>query len=412
MDSPKILIISDIHVHYKFEDDSIVYGKYLSKLVSDFEDLAKSVTHILICGDLVFSGKPKEFEIFHKTFIEPILIINEDIVCIPVFGNHDVYREAFSEIDWLRKYYNAGNSNSSDAGNSSFKERMKAEKVKFRDAVFGKDLSQFNFSKDVNNRYKHEWLSLSEAYREYFTKYIEKNFYNGSILNSSRFVSYGYLESNGLVGSLIDNRYGIVFNTLNSAWFAVGSKELFKAYKSVTNVTNFNFDVIRENSLWEQGNLNYLNLPYFNKALCSEISDDLQKNLVVTLSHHPYSYCKEGYSIEMQEILENTDFFITGHIHNQPEPVSIHRGKCFHIESPQLFDYKYLKFKAIGELVRYWNNSSIHSYPGYCTLQIFNENNIEYSTFAYSFQIIKGKVEIRSHQERQILNLNQITKDE
>lgn len=90
--------LSDIHFHQHSGDDydreTDLRAELLSDIRTNFSTSITSVDGILLCGDIAFSGKLKEYKVAHHfiTEIREALSVNDlPVYCVP--GNHDVDQE-------------------------------------------------------------------------------------------------------------------------------------------------------------------------------------------------------------------------------------------------------------------------------------------------------------------------------
>lgn len=130
-----ILHLSDLHIQLHNWNQDLVLNAFLKDI--DNTSKQKKIDLVIFTGDLVFSGKKVEFDIFKKNVVTPLAaILNLELskfIFVP--GNHDIDRDSIDELreGGIQKFLK---------GNNSINETL--TKITSKDDFFLSRLKNFN----------------------------------------------------------------------------------------------------------------------------------------------------------------------------------------------------------------------------------------------------------------------------
>lgn len=319
---PSILWLSDIHYKQFLKSNKIRVGTTnIEEILEDknlklpeikcinkyFENLIKQIraenyTHILITGDLAFSGDTKQYVSLYYHFMEEILE-DENVRLITIPGNHDVDYSSLN--DFTKEYIK----------NKTFEKKVE----------FIRDL--YDSSSETKDKYK-----LLSNYEDFFNIHIKNRLLR--FKEKGKIELFSYEQSNGLFGIIHDLEYNIIFNCLNSSWVCVGNNNLIESIK--TNKDSLNINNRKELNDFlnnaEHGNIIIGELTDIQSAFNDLKSSSQQECCVITCMHHPRSWLHQGHLYNdknFQWLLDVTDIFLSGHLHVPHHPPTTYRDKSF-----------------------------------------------------------------------------------
>jgi hypothetical protein len=307
----KILWISDIHIK---EDMFIEYNfeSYFDKMIQIIHEKNPVLEYIIISGDIAFSGKIEEYNLFNKYFIEKIKNKYPNIIILSIPGNHDIMRDHLSPTDenYFTNNYDSRNNFISDQNEKSFENYVKF----FRENI----LSTFDNKQDISHTFKD---------------------INGPM-------TYGYV---------IDKKKKFCFILINSAWLSFG-QGLVNAF--VSNKEIFKYDKsIKDNLKTILGNIT--NFPEFGSQmigfrfieklkLLNNVFDNFNTHTIITVMHHPQNWLhyEEQYGENenkhnkkpLNQLKEHSHIFLTGHEHIPHFANKITDNDPIHIKGGCLID--------------------------------------------------------------------------
>jgi metallophosphoesterase superfamily enzyme len=344
MEKTSIFWISDIHY---LHDDKGSYKGYLAekaKLIDAYFDQLKkkifeeSPTHIIISGDITFSGKEEQYEGFYNKVLKEFIEKNSECRIISAPGNHDVQRDIVLKItDKTRKDF------------SDFDSLPKKQKLL-------KELESKEFQgADV---FQGSTINLEKSETIYSKLFLPKKgrinirygiFFNYCLFCETKILPrlknlldvdlYHYEDSLGLYGVIHDKKYNKIFVVMNSSVLAWGDTTYEKLFKLKKPVFSEYGTLAFDNE--EIGNLRKVLRDFKENGV-------LQNNLVCGVCHHPFSWIdynqrfQSGQQFSM--LISQLDLLLFGHIHVQHFPGTIFRNRTLVFESPQLMDYHLYKF--------------------------------------------------------------------
>lgn len=327
---PQILWLSDIHFLNldEYEENRDVVEKYIKCLKSNI--LESTYTHIVISGDISFSSQTEEYDSFYDNLLKDIINQEENpaIRVITVPGNHDIDHKTIKEKENIEKF---------------------------------KDLSDLRYpgrKKEINNSLTRNGINedndlsrINKNYRSFFRKYISESI--KGLVDDKKLEEWDYLNSQGLYGVVYDKEYNIIFNCLNSSWFAFGEDNIIGAsFEKLKRVISHKeksrayLDQIL--NVKEYGKLVYGTLQRQNTRLEKlQERERVDECFVISISHHPFSWM--DYEIQynhasresnFDKIIKFSDVYLCGHQHIRHYAPSKYRGSVNVLESPELMDFK------------------------------------------------------------------------
>lgn len=328
----KILWVSDIHIkENEFNDYEI--NTYFVEMIKFIHKEYPILEYIIISGDIAFSGKTEEYNLFNEHFIKNIKTIYPNIIILSIPGNHDIIWDQLSPTDenFFTNNYNTRNKFISDQNEISFENYVN---------FFEKNiLPTFNSKKNIVHSFRKERECMTHGY------IIDKDNKICFILINSAWLSFGQ----GLVNAFISN------------------KEIFKYDKSIkdnlktilSNITNFP----------EFGSQMIGSKFIENLKLLNNVFDNYNDHTVITVMHHPQNWLhyEELYgkteSIHnkkpLNQLKEHSHIFLTGHEHvphfankiTDNDPIHI-KGGCFIDDYSTPFDEQENNRFSILEVIR------------------------------------------------------------
>lgn len=348
----KLFWLSDIHYCHENADikSKSTYGARKDMIEAYFEKIAQKIsdekpTHIIITGDLAFSGEYDQYVGMYNAILKPYLDLNGNARLIICCGNHDCNRAVIHESKFTDDFLPHITKIDDYDGRKDVKEML--EKVKFDDIEKYKEIIKLspkegkrikrNLDKsDKDSENFNMFNILFSGYQFFYKNYVQKRY---NKINSSQVnIKLHFLndeDNQGLWGVIHDVEYNLIFTILNSSWLAWGNE----TYKGLLAKVNFN------TAFFEYGNLYYddSTLKQITSVLTNfEESNILSENLVVCLSHHNFSwmsYKSQYYNMHFSDLLSLQDIMLMGHIHVKHYNPTIYRGKTICYEAPQVFDY-------------------------------------------------------------------------
>ncbi len=329
----RIIWLSDIHFRKEYaldktpgKDENKKYRMRLDKYIAGFlevigkynDELRKhkeSIDYVLISGDLAFSSAKDDYLLLNEMLIQPLkdrLGNGTKFLTIP--GNHDVLRKS---DQFFRHFFAQVDSDTPEKIKIDMRRSFLEKKEDYFDLLF-------------------------IHYSDYFRKHIYPSL--SSLPRNDIMASY---QENGLYGLVIDKDKNLVFNLINSAWFALGTHfdEILMA-----EFMRDNFDLVRNN--FEKGGTEEILQEKLEKVLrrlvvlknviqeygeqiigdsimpTTEILktlDDHSGSFVITCFHHPTNWmqyatkydmnAEKNDSLFLNKILKRSAMLLTGHEH-------------------------------------------------------------------------------------------------
>lgn len=351
----KILWLSDIHY---IQNDEHFTGILKStdqckKQMKLYYDSIKNhikesqPTHIIISGDIAFSGSYNQLVSFHTDVLQEYLDESNCILNV-IPGNHEFNRKPIEVI--INKY---DKKNKADAffnsslntykGRNKFLSKVKKldfSKIKKKEIGIIQDSIHdgTNFINDWIKKKNHNLYDLCfHDYMKYYKEYVVKTWSkrtDGSLKCLSK-ESNNPNDQHGLYSVMVDHKFKCFFIGLNTAWYSWGEKTyehlikeniLNKSFNEYGILTIDNDTISEVNSILEKFNFEMLKDEYF-----SAIS-----------FHHPMSwiaYDDKYNNSDLQNIILKNDINLSGHIHIQHSEPSLYKNKTWMFEAPQVCDY-------------------------------------------------------------------------
>ena len=346
MKTAKVLWLSDIHYCHKNK----LFAKKINeqerkvKIESYFKSISVKIheikpTHILITGDLAFSGLYTDMEDMYDTILRKYMDGFPETRLIICCGNHECDRR-FIMSPQVKEHLNS--LLPVKIGDPKYNDRKKILKY-LRKITLTQELQDIirlidneflsKIVKSEDNYFNYEELLFS-GYKKFWENYVESRF--NKINKFSKIIDVWHLNDNkGLYGVVLDKEYGLIFSVINTSWMAWGKT----TYESVLG------DVWSEQGE-EYGNLT-IDLTTLKKV--DIVIKDLKSrgyttsSNLISLQHHNNSFIsyEEQYknATNFNEYYSNQDIILSGHNHVPHFKASKFRGNALCFEAPQLFDY-------------------------------------------------------------------------
>lgn len=366
-----ILWLSDIH--YCHDDNALLVklgGRPVrfSTIKSFFESIKNEIdghrpTHIIITGDLSFSGQKAQFKSFYDVVLKKYLESNPDVLFLTCAGNHDIQREYIHPLLEVLKGQEIKIDVNTHSGRRFIISQFTSLKAKIGDYdEFEKVLHNDRNSTDpelLKRWYKNElsvdrllFFNYIQFFKEYVLSRIEAINSKGDERLEITYPAKNPHYEDLLNFILVDHKYNLVFIVVNTSFYAWGKD----TFDKLTN------EDILEGDFNEYGLLSLDS--EIMEGLDSQIrvlskSNFLKNNVVFFLCHHPISWLHYEESLpdsRLSKIMESVDCLLCGHIHVPFYAPSIYRERTLVFDSPQLMDYKlYVKdgqaLEQIGETI-------------------------------------------------------------
>jgi predicted MPP superfamily phosphohydrolase len=390
MKKATILCLSDIHFKETYVAEYTLknrFNEYFNSIKEQIQELQP--THIIINGDMVFSGLYEQYIDCYDLLLKPYLSNKKGVRLVIIPGNHCCQRTVPLElIKECKKDINLDNI-------STYKDKVELlEKIK----VCLKNKDDLNINKNEKSNF--DW-SFVEIYHKYLKEAttsqpdLTKLIFNGytnfikeivikrfeEINEKENSILYeSYKAADGLHGVIYDKEYNLVFACLNSVGYAFG-KETFE---SLTKKRDSESDDSSRFIFQEYGNLGLGISDSVVESELDKLNDQnvLSRSAVILLSHVPLSwldYSTNYNNSSLKAIIDWTDLALFGHIHVSYNPATHYRGKAYFFECPQLHDYKTEKLRA-DEV----KTETINSL-GFSTFELF-ENNSSFEHTPYKLK--------------------------
>lgn len=345
MKKARILWLSDIHycdndidflkkyvdVNAHLETNQRRIKLYIDSVKCKINELKPS--HILISGDLTFSGQSEQYENMYLNILKDYLDSDKNVRLIPIVGNHDLDRDLLLV---LRKKLKLDSEFLDYSKRANLLEKVKKTEIDKAEynKIIEKNIEAFHFITNSSiekfgtiNKINLFDLSFSN-FKKFFTKEIEQR------LNTT--VEF-LLNEDKTYSVIHDKEYNLIFINLNSAWFAWGDD----TYENLFKTSSINFKEYGQLTYNSDALASILTVLKNNKSL-------LDENIVICQAHHgfPWIAYEELYDdgvSHLGEMLKMVDIYLTGHIHVQHNPPSKYFDRTYYFESPQLLDYHLYK---------------------------------------------------------------------
>lgn len=354
----KIFWMSDIHYCHdennksKSLNDKVKDSSRKNIIASYFDSIKNRIisekpTHIVITGDLAFSGEYEQYKGMYNMLLKDYLNSEDGIEArlIICCGNHSCNRSIIHDPNFKPDFLKALDGKDLSKYSDKLSVLNELEKIeldihRFTDVAkqsvnHGSKLLNKLIEGDVIPKLKASEL-LFIGYRDFYHDYVQTRFdsINESDPNSNKIIQYEIDNNQGLYGVIHDREYNIIFTVLNSSWLAWGNETYDKLLSNPDSKAEFN----------EYGNLTYKIdvLGKIQKILTEDLKSQLEYNNYICLSHHPFSWMSydDNYvDNSLNEILELQDILLTGHVHVPHSAPTLYKGKTHWIEAPQIFDY-------------------------------------------------------------------------
>jgi len=371
-----ILWLSDIHfLHGSPYLEKLVgetYSQRNTRIEAYFNSISNHIldanpTHIVITGDLSFSGMEDQYTGMYEYVLEAYLEKHPNVRLICVPGNHSVNRNVITALGGYvgKKIKDIGfdlnakktllkDFKNLEVGTSVFDFKKLKEAL---EEVKDKKVKEYIWKNAQDNKFD-LFKSIFFYYQQFCKLHSIPRLENlrkmGLISNSAQ-----YERSEGMEGVIFDKEYNLIFVCLNSANFAWGNE----TYEELLE-PSFN------NKYSEYGNLAFSNESLSNiDTTLSDFKEAgmLNENIVIGLCHHPLSWIHYSEQFErdfaLPLIFDRIDIMLTGHIHVQHFKPTVYRSKTYIFESPQVLDYHYYSELDVSIVARMAKN---HGFSQLC----------------------------------------------
>ena len=353
MNTARIIWLSDIHYCHNnaLFAEKINSQQRKTKIEKYFESIKDKIlelspTHILITGDLAFSGLYKDMEDMYNVILKEYMEDAPSTRLIICCGNHECDRRFLlsdEAIAYLKSHLESIGVD--DVKKLGYQDRKKVLHA-LRDIKLKDELQQVirNIDTDIltrivtapTNRFNYEDL-LFAGYKKFWETHVESRFnaINEMSPNTIQTWYVNHADNKGLYGVVLDVEYDLIFSIVNTSWMAWGKSTYERA---LGNIWTEQGD--------EYGNLT-VDMPTIKKirAVIKDLDDrgyNKSSNLIC-LQHHSHAFIayEEQYrnAINFNHFYSNQDMILTGHNHVPHFKASRFRGDTLYFEAPQIFDY-------------------------------------------------------------------------
>jgi len=399
----KVVNLADIHFR-NMPDKGSVGGRRNSAYFKSIEtEICKiKPTHIVINGDMVFSGDFNQYELCYEALLKKYLDSAPHARLILVAGNHCIQRTIpttlLSECGIEFKDVDLKSHSGKEDLEVKIKEKLEGNASLGKEVLKKLAIANSNIGdyKDYLRGKEFDLFSLLfYSYSQFVVKYVISRFDN--INQREEVIDFkSYKDSKGLHGVIYDKEYHLVFACLNSVGYAWGKETFEQIYSSKAEMIKILYQ--------EYGNLG---LGISAKSVDNDLdylaeNNVLDQSTVILLTHVPLSwldYYTNYKNASLDHIMAVTDIALFGHIHVPHFAPTIYRNQTYIFESPQLYDFKFDEFED-DEI-----NSNYIQSIGFSVFDFF-KNNYNYGHAIYKltgeniFKQIKRKYQFLWKEER------------
>ncbi|HCA43074.1 MAG TPA: hypothetical protein DEP28_07460 [Bacteroidetes bacterium] len=343
----KLLNFSDIHFKAISDDAVGIRNINYFEAVRNQIDTLKP-THIIINGDMVFSGKEEQFNACYNLIFNGYLEKeeNKNVRLILAPGNHSLQRNIPQIFfDTLKK----GKRRYKITEIKSIKGKIEFEKELgniFQDKPrkhsllekFANELEKIDFAEELRNS---DGMKISDylflKHQKFVSSKIIERFDNIN-KNCNNCIEYDtYKSSKGTHGVIFDREYNVIFSILNGVEYFWGKESYDKLVDQ--QIIDESFD--------EYGNLSFgiSTNNVYNELMKLYHRNVLGHSIVCLLSHVPISWMSYESQYNSRSnfsyIMKHTDIAFFAHIHVEYFEPSIYRNRTYFFDSAQLFDHTF-----------------------------------------------------------------------